>query len=395
MQQQGPRKRRRRTRLRIGFIVGKKDGDLVLAPGIPAKHWVSSAFADEPPPHKPLREIVHTDVAIWWHVRQHYGSVVEADLVSAPEEVTAARLGKNDVNLLLGWDAVSAHLEEADVAIGHGENMRELLSSPESRVWPPGDLQALCNNKGDYMRLAEARGIAIAPTEVYDCSGGPEAFASFAVDVARRRGWTKFVAKPSPSSWSRGVETFSTDGHDLEPALETYFAATVKGAKQIVLQRHLDGLEIHPETRCFYFDGAFMYAVANSRHPRDHPFEITDHPEAASTAPAGTPRALPPEFWRAHSRLGLEVVRDLLPDLRAFDGRELPHFPWLVRCDVGMHDPKDLVNAADDADGGKAVFLNEIEIVPTLYLDPKFGHDRDFVAEYAAKFVKSAADAAG
>lgn len=134
--------------------LGKEDGDLVAAPGLPAAH--RCVDADAPPSGKHRRagasSECHSDVAIWWWVRTHYASTVECDLISAPGDVTRARLEANDVNLLLGWDAVSAHLEEFDgtarFGAGHGDAKAALLRDPECKVFPPGALQDLCNAKG-------------------------------------------------------------------------------------------------------------------------------------------------------------------------------------------------------------------------------------------------------
>lgn len=343
-------------------------------------------------------------MAIWWHVHQHYRSIVDADLILAPHEVSASRLACNDVNLLLGWDAVSAHLEEhatreGDASVfkaGHGESMRELLNAPSSRVWPPAELQELCNNKAEYLRLAEAHGITVAPTAIFDCKQATAlSFADFAVAAARNRAWRRFVAKPSPSSWSRGVECFVVDESNLDKLraeLAVYFDSSGHASRHIVLQRYLTGLETEPETRCFFFGYNFLYAVANSRFVDDR-LEVEDCPEAASTSPVGSSRALSPEYWHPHMRLGERLVRDLMPRLHALDGATpLDGFPWVVRFDFGLHPSADLVNAQRSEDDSRpAVFLNEIEIVPTLYLNAKFGHDHDFIAEYAAKFVKTAA----
>ena len=43
-------------------------------------------------------------------MKQHFPDV-EADLIE-PREVSAKRLQSNDINLLLGWDACSAYMEE-------------------------------------------------------------------------------------------------------------------------------------------------------------------------------------------------------------------------------------------------------------------------------------------
>ena len=143
-----PAKRCNPGKLRVGFVCGKEDGDLVAAPGLPERFRVRDADAKG----RSRGPECHSDVAIWWWVATHYASSVEADLILAPRDVTRARLERNDVNLLLGWDAVSAHLEEFDGArrfpAGHGDAMAALLRDPACRVFPPGHLQDLCNAKG-------------------------------------------------------------------------------------------------------------------------------------------------------------------------------------------------------------------------------------------------------
>jgi len=88
--------------LRVGIVAGKADEDVVVAPGIPSSHWVDEARPEE----------VHTDVAIWWRLRTQFSGVRAELLTPGDGDITAERLRANDVNLLLGWDAVSAHIEE-------------------------------------------------------------------------------------------------------------------------------------------------------------------------------------------------------------------------------------------------------------------------------------------
>ena len=175
LEEDGRRRRRAlRRKMRIGLICGKEDGDLVRAPGIPEGHWVSSAVSEDYEDQEPfwLRETVHTDIAIWWYIKQHYAESVDAELLHGTD-VTALRLAKNDVNILLGWDAVSAYLEEAQSEDdpkknGYGAKMASLLRKPQSKIWPPASLRDLCDNKGDYLRYLEEKGIPIAPTYVYE-----------------------------------------------------------------------------------------------------------------------------------------------------------------------------------------------------------------------------------
>lgn len=400
MAEERPAKILKTGKLRVGFICGKEDGDLVEAPGLPKAHHRRGEKSRQGAP------LCHSDVAIWWYAKSRYGDSVEADLITGPGEVTAARLEANDVNLLLGWDAVSAQLEEADgtgrFESGHGDAMAALLGAPASRVLPPASVQDLCNAKGAYILEAERLGVPVAPTAVYECAGGSaKEGAAFAARVARERGWKRFIAKPSPSSWSRGVEQFTTSAVGKNDAkLVAYFEELAypksnNGAKQIIVQRHLGGLANAPETRCFFFGGDFLYAVANSKHAPGKPVELTSCPESASSS------ALPAKHWRPHAALARTVVDTVLPRFETFGGGTFScKVPWLVRVDVGTHAACDVANgcAADAPDKvrkRRVCFVNEIETVPTLYLDGKFKHERDFLGVYARGFLRTAFEAAG
>ena len=100
--------------------------------------------------------------------------------------------------------------------------------------------------------------VPTAPTVVYDCASVEDG-AQFAIDAAAERGWKKFVVKPSPSSWSRGVEAFLTKSAQVNPQrVEKYFRENEPSAKSILVQRHLGGLARLPETRCFFVGGEFV-----------------------------------------------------------------------------------------------------------------------------------------
>ena len=279
-------KRPRLAKLRIGFVVGKEDGDLVRAPGLPTQHHRAPEENEVLP--KGGGPLCHSDVALWWWARTHYDQSVECDLIEGPGEVTHERLVKNDVNLLLGWDAVSAHLEEFDGSggfeAGHGDRMAALLRDPRCKVFPPAALQDLCNAKGNYVKACASQNVPTAPTVVYDCASVEDG-AQFAIDAAAKQGWKKFVVKPSPSSWSRGVEAFLTKSAQVNPQrVEKYFRENEPSAKSILVQRHLGGLARLPETRCFFFGGEFLYAVANSVHKPGKPLELTDDGTPSSSS---------------------------------------------------------------------------------------------------------------
>ena len=138
-------------------------------------------------------------------------------------------------------------------------------------------------------------------------------------------------------------------------------------------------------------------------------------------------------IWSNESQaraVGELIHRDLLPVLKGFSGQTLPvPFPWMVRCDIGTHTgggemdkemaankfQSDLQRGAtqehqplpppllgDSGSGSESAgrgnysyFLNEIEILPTLYIHQKFGHSQEFLSFYGQALVKTAAAVVG
>ena len=78
------------AKLRIGFVVGKEDGDLVRAPGLPTQHHRAPEENEVLP--KGGGPLCHSDVALWWWARTHYDQSVECDLIEGPGDVTRERL---------------------------------------------------------------------------------------------------------------------------------------------------------------------------------------------------------------------------------------------------------------------------------------------------------------
>lgn len=113
--------------------------------------------------------------------------------------------------------------------------------------------------------------------------------------------------------------------------------------------------------------GEFAYAVANSTHPPGKTFPLESCPESASS------RDLPAKYWRPHAALAKRVLDEVLPRLYSFDGRRdlcAERYACPVRVDVGTHALADLDGVAEPSGSRRAAcFVNEVEIVPTLYLE--------------------------
>jgi hypothetical protein len=369
---------------------GRCDCDLLHAPGIPEEQWVKDGAG------KKKDEMVHSDVAIWWYLKQNYKNV-EPVLIEPPN-VTKEILEANDINFLLGWDAVSAHIDEFAGAQfdddtvcepGFAEKMKELLRAPSSKCWPPAPAQDLINMKA-YIKVAEEKGILVPPTIV--CEKPEMRSAEALIPMIQERGWKALITKPVPSSWSAGLECYdSVKDLAKDPTDLTQYFDQQKDAKVILAQECISGMEKYPETRVYWFGDEFMYSVANIKNG-----QITDSPESFAYADgSGT---LDEKYWKPAKELGELVKKEVLPELRGFNGQKLScSYPWLMRIDIGMHD-KGLTDKviSEKWEKGKIVrFLNEVESGPTMYLDARFKHPVDWISFYAQKCVETAYEVTG
>jgi hypothetical protein len=369
---------------------GRCDCDLLHAPGIPEDEWVRDGAG------KKRDEMVHSDVAIWWYLKNHYKNVEPVLIV--PPNVTKEILEANDINFLLGWDAVSAHIDEfagdqfeddSTYEPGFAEKMKDLLRAPSSKCWPPAPAQDLINMKA-YIQVAEEKGILVPPTIV--CEKQEMRSAEALLPMVQERGWKALITKPVPSSWSAGLECYdSVKDLAKDPTDLTQYFDQQKDAKVILAQECISGMEKYPETRVYWFGDEFMYSVANIKNGK-----ITDSPESYAYADgSGT---LDEKYWKPAKELGELVKKEVLPELRGFNGQKLScSYPWLMRIDIGMHDGG-LTDKAISAkwEKGKTVrFLNEVESGPTMYLDARFKHPVDWISFYAQKCVETAYEVTG
>jgi hypothetical protein len=293
---------------------------------------------------------------------------------------------------------VSAHIdefackqfdEECQVDPGFAEKMKDLLKAPSSKCWPPAEVQDLINMKA-YIKVAEEKGILVPPTIV--CQDEKIRSAEALVPIVQARGWKALITKPVPSSWSAGLECFDSMKEVVEDPseLQQYFDQQ-KDAKVILAQECISGMEKYPETRVYWFGDEFMYSVANIKNGK-----ITDSPESYAYADgSGT---LDAKYWKPAKELGEIVKKEVLPELRGFQGQKLScQYPWLMRIDIGMHDGGLTDNVMSDKwpKGTTVRFLNEVESGPTMYLDARFKHPIDWISFYTQKCVETAYEVTG
>ena len=242
--------------LRIGFIGGCTNDDYMKAPGIPEEHWCGKD------------EEVRSPEALWWYIQTHY-KCIKCYLIHPGEgHLTAERLQSNDINFLLGYCSVIAHVDEFAERVwgekGGGKRIRELFRAKSSHVWPPVEVQEMVDLKSNYLLGAQSKGILIAPTIVQPTDDGgasdPRVLAAQLLLAVKERGWKKFVAKPVPSTWTVGVKLFATSdlSRNLGPFADYLSSSLCKHSWEILVQEFMVGMQTHPETRCFFYGGLHL-----------------------------------------------------------------------------------------------------------------------------------------
>merc|ERR1719469_967105 len=174
------------------------------------------------------------------------------------------------------------------------------------------------------------------------------------LEQIQARGWKMFVMKQSYMAFCLGFMKLSVEECVNNPKiLEDYFEEHANCPEYIV-QEAIEGFVRNWETRVFWFNGEFLYAIANKAA-----VSTEDGKEVIVTGDD-----IPEEFLENAKRIGREALK-VLPQLQTPTGETIPM--TLIRTDVGCSD-----SVVHDKDthwdpNEKTFFLNEIEYGGTTY----------------------------
>merc|ERR1712151_46780 len=145
------------------------------------------------------------------------------------------------------------------------------------------------------------------------------------------------------------VEDCEKDPDILKAYFEDY-----EHCPEFIVQEAIDGFTRNWETRCFWYNGQFLYAIANM---------------AAVSTEDGAERIvtgddIPAEFLENAKKVGAQAIK-CLPELKAPTGQSVPMV--LMRTDIGCSDSKIHDRNTNWDPNGKTFFLNEIEPSSTTY----------------------------
>jgi len=343
--------------IRVGFILGK-EFDFVDAPG----SVVDTTFLDDIPDKYRERaeqprmtwpgmtvdnkDHISVDVAIAWYIEKHYPEI-EVDFIF-PQDITLDRLKLNLCNFITGYDILDA-LCEGEEQLAAVTNAFQNCGN----IMPSWEVQEAIYLKSKYMKKALDAGIPVAPTIFASKdSRSPDSL----LQEIKARGWKAFIIKQSYSCGSIGFKKLQVSDCEANPSiLEEYFT-TWSECPEYVVQEFIEGFCRNWEVRCFWFNGEFLYAMANRA--------------AVSTAEGETVGIItgddiPQDFLEEAKRIGKEALK-ALPQLTTPDGH--PICNTCIRTDIGCSDSQ-----VHDKDykhwnaNSRTFFLNEIEYGGTTY----------------------------
>jgi hypothetical protein len=347
-------------KIRVGFLCGKdtdfvehpgkgpqysKVGDLSFLKDLPDKYRV------DPVSHEYLMDCepgtkgqAHCDVALAWYIHKNYKDI-EVDIIT-PEEFNLQRTRSNHVNFTLGYNGVNIAVENNASGAAKMETFKK-----SKNLFPTWEIEDYILDKSQYMRKCMAAGIPMAPTIFAPkASRSPEKL----LKQIKERGWKQFVMKQSESGFCLGFLKLSVQAVENDPkVLKDYFEDYAQ-CPEFIVQEAIEGFTRNWETRCFWFNGKFLYAIANKAA-----VSTTDGKEHIVTG-----SDIPTEFLENAKRIGQQAVKQV-PNMKTARGQSVKNV--LLRTDIGCSDSAVYDRHTNWDPTKRTFFLNEIEPSSTTY----------------------------
>jgi hypothetical protein len=250
------------------------------------------------------------------------------------------------MNFFMGYNNVSVTIENNAAA----PRMMKAFNKCGNTI-PTLELETFISEKSRYMRACMEAGIPMAPTIF--APKGKRSPAGLLKQIKQRQ-WKTFVMKQSESGFSLGFMKLSVAECEADPSLLRTYFKDYASCPEYIVQEAIDGFTRNWETRCFWYNGEFLYAIANMAA-----VSVADGAEKIITGDD-----IPTEFLENAKRIGREAIKTL-PPLRAPTGQEVPMV--LVRTDIGCSDSPIFDKDTHWDPTQKTFFLNEIEPCSTTY----------------------------
>lgn len=240
--------------MKIGIITGKS-GETYryeeLREMIPKKYYKVNEYGEKE---------INTDIAIAFSIRHRFPNI-KVDIIE-PKDISLARLTKNDINYILGFDHVSALNESPYVKKYSGkqgvQKLDAIYKNPSSKVFPSFPFLSFIWDKKKYLQTLEKHNIPIIPTLFVKSN---VSIPKLVKDIQAKK-WKEFIIKPNGGTEKIGVEKFSikdilNDNYDLK----NYINTNSKLYNDFLLQPLINGFFKYGEIKTYWMNGNYSYAV--------------------------------------------------------------------------------------------------------------------------------------
>jgi len=284
-----------------------------------------------------------------------------------PKDITLKRLKSNMVNFIIGYDVINAVFEGKK----REAEMTKMFKTC-GNMMPSWEVQDFIYIKSRYMKACMDAGVPMAPTIfAYKGKRNPGKL----LEEIKARGWKTFVMKQSMMAFSLGFCKLKVEDCEKDPKILQQYFKDYPDCPEYVVQEAIEGFTRNWETRCFWFNGEFLYAIANKAAVSSE-----DGKEVIITGDD-----IPAEFLENAKRIGAEALK-VLPQLTTPDGQPIPM--TLIRTDIGCSDSEIFDKDYKWDPNSKTFFLNEIEYGGTTYFIRHL--KSDWIPKWAELYVDKA-----
>ena len=306
------------------------------------------------------KRCVPADVAIGIYLESYKDPEIQikVDYIT-PDDISIARFKSNDIVFIIIYDLLEAfHLSDKSKF----ENFKHTLKNSPN-VYPPYNYQKFINNKCTYYRYLADKKIPVAPTHCITkekwVKRDSESYVNKLISKVNHNKWESIIAKPVYGQESKDFAKFK----DLNKnRIKNYLSKNIPKYKSIIIQEYIPGFDKdNPEIRTYFIDGIYAYSVVTTKYLVETPTQ------------EGGKYKIPTNHWNYLMKFSKKVM-DSLPKLNL---PGLHRNPILTRIDIG----------SGLKDVPYTYFVNEVEFVPSLYIE-----DQNFpvVEEIAKSLLKVA-----
>lgn len=234
--------------MRIGIIVGKDD-----------EFYEDDFFYDITPKKYYQNGGINTDVAVAMTIKQGYPDVT-VDII-LPNQVSLARLKKNNVNFILGYDCINQILGEPYVKKFAGpkgyDKLKDIYSNKDSKIFPPMEFLEFIWAKDKYLTVLNKKNVPITPTITVTINTYKKLLGEI-----QRKGWKEFIIKPVGGTVAVGVERFCSSKCMKDPIiLKKYFDDHKGYYDKFLVQESIKGFNKYGEIKMYWINEEYSYAV--------------------------------------------------------------------------------------------------------------------------------------